>query len=230
MPYYTKARKNMVDCQIHTSGVTHEKILEAFETVPREKFVPKEYQDVSYLGEDLLIGADRFLPEPATHARMLEALDLTPESYVLDLSVSNGYSAAILSSLVTTVVVIDPQKRVLDKAQDVWNEIDASNIVGFQGKLSDGWAEDGPYTHIFMSGAVAKVPDNIVAQLQPGGKLITVVKKKGQQFGEVTLVRRGMAQDNQEPSHAGVSYSTVSLFESACPYLPGFEPSEEFSF
>jgi len=175
MQYYTKARKNMVDCQIHTSGVAHEKILESFETVPREKFVPKDYQDVSYLGEDLLMGKDRFLLEPATHARMVEALDLMPDSYVLDLGVSNGYSSAVLSPLVTTIVMIDPQKRVLDRAQEVWNEIDASNIVGFKGRLDKGWAEDGPYSHIFIGGAVSGLSGHIFAQVQPGGARVFVL-------------------------------------------------------
>ncbi|MEM7679900.1 MAG: protein-L-isoaspartate O-methyltransferase [Pseudomonadota bacterium] len=230
MQFYAKARKNMVDCQIHTSGVAHAKLLETFETVPREKFVPSSYQDVSYLGEDLILNDGRFLLEPATHARMVEALELNEDSYVLDLSVSGGYSAAVLSPLVTTVVAIDPKKPHLDQAQNVWDEIEATNICGFKGRLDKGWAEDGPYSHIFVSGAVSEMPEDLIAQLQPGGKMILVLKEKGQQFGQVRLVRRGLSQDNNDQPEGEIEYSSVSLFESACPYLPGFEPEDRFSF
>lgn len=220
MTDFNIARTNMVDCQIQTMGVADPDILEAFATVPRELFVPKASQKIAYIDEDLIIDNDRFLLEPSTHARMLEAIAPKPDDVAMDVSNTNGYSAALLSSLVTTVVCVDSKKSVLDKINESWSQIDVCNVAGFKGTLSKGCPDHAPYDLIFVGGAVAEMPEELIKQLSENGRLITIIKKPGEVMGQVTLIQ----------SLGEKGFSSYTLFEAGAPYLPGFEPKPAFNF
>ena len=221
MTDFNAARKNMVECQIETAGVANPDILEAFSTVPRENFVPKIAQDLAYMDEDLIFGDDhRFLPEPTTHARMLEALELRKEDVVLDISNTNGYSAAILSPLVTTIICAEGEKTVINRAQKAWEKMGVFNAVGCHSALTDGCADHAPYDAIFMAGSVTEIPQKLLDQLSEGGRLVAIVRKPDEVMGQVTLVQ----------SLGEKGFSSYTLFEAGSPYLPGFEPKPTFSF
>ena len=220
MSDFSVARTNMVDGQIQTAGVVNPLVLQAFETVPREKFVPAALQNVAYAGEDLPIGEGRFLLDPMIHARMIEAAAPNPADVVLDIGGVSGYSAAILSYLATTVVALEEKQKYLSLAEKLWAELDVCNVVGIKGNLSKGNPENAPFNLIFMNGSVSEIPEQIAAQLAPDGRLITIVKKPGAVMGCVTLV--------QNTGDKG--FSSYPLFEAGCPYLPGFEPGPVFSF
>lgn len=209
----------MVDCQIHTSGVINDKILEAFSTIPREKFVPANVQSVAYKDEDLALPDNRFLLEPPVHARMLQALELQDNCVVLDIGGASGYPAAILSSMVTTVVAIEDNKAIVDYATQLWQDLECCNVAGLVGKLKEGNPEHAPYDAIILNGAVAEIPETLLKQLADGGRLIAVVKKPGHVMGDVTLVR-----------NSGGSFSSYRLFSAGSPYLEGFAPKAEFQF
>jgi protein-L-isoaspartate(D-aspartate) O-methyltransferase len=219
-PNFKAARTNMVDGQIHTAGVVRPDILQAFETVPREMFVPQERRGVAYHDEYLPVINGRFLLEPITHAKMVEAVDPCEDDLVLDIGGASGYSAAILAPLVSSVVAVESDPDCFQQAQLLWQDLDVLNVVSYEGALPEGNLENSPFNLIFMNGAVSEIPQSLVNQLEIGGKLITVVKKPGEVLGEVTLVK----------ALGGGEYSSVSLFSAGVPYLPGFEPEREFQF
>jgi protein-L-isoaspartate(D-aspartate) O-methyltransferase len=220
MSDFSNARTNMVDCQIHTSGVISPVILQAFETVPRERFVPEGLQNVAYNDEDLPLGEGRFLLEPATHARMLQAIEPQPDDVVLDVGGATGYSAAILSFMASTVMAVEEKKKHITWMEEACNALDICNVVGFKGALKAGCAQHAPYNLIFMSGSVSEIPQELVKQLAPGGRLVTIIREPGKVMGQVTLI--------QSLGEKGVS--SYTLFEAATPYLPGFEPQPAFTF
>ena len=116
------ARKNMIDGQIHTAGVILPSVLNAFETTPREAFVPQAYKDVAYYDEDLPIGNGRYLLEPIVHSKMVEALQPKDHHVALEIGGGTGYSAAILSKIVSTVVAVESDAEMLKYAQEVWSK------------------------------------------------------------------------------------------------------------
>ncbi len=219
MNNYSQARTNMVDGQIHPAGVTTPEILNAFETVEREIFVPKHIRNIAYCDSDLPITEERFLLEPITHAKMVEAISPQKDDIVLDIGGTTGYSAAILSSMVSTVIALENSELLLSQAQIHWNAMNACNIVGIMGELPFGNARNAQYNTIFINGAVAEIPQNIVDQLALNGKLITIVKQSGTPLGDVTLVQK-LAEGE---------YATKKLFSAGADYLPGFEPKESFT-
>lgn len=217
---YAAARTHMVDSQIYTSGVISPALLEAFKTIPRENFVPEALKNVAYKDEEITLGDNRFLLEPMTFSKMLQAVDLKPDDVVLDIGAATGYSSAILSSLVSTVVALEENEDYLVKANSVWSNLDLCNIVAQNGSLTGGYAEKAPFDLILINGAVDHVPQNLLDQLAPNGRMITIIKEGGQTIGNATLIQN--LGENQ--------FSSYNLFNAGCPYLPGFEPKPAFSF
>lgn len=85
MPDFKAARTNMVDCQIYTAGVISPAILTAFETIPREKFVPANMQSGLHNDETISVGSGRCLLDPMTHAKMVQAVEPKPGDKILDI-------------------------------------------------------------------------------------------------------------------------------------------------
>ncbi len=220
MADFQQARKNMVDCQIHPNGVITPDLLEAFEQTPRELFVPDEYQKMACNDEDIPLGHGRYLLEPSVHARMIQALELKSEDVVLDIGGGTGYSAAIISPLVSTVVAIESENDLSKRAEKIWESTGLCNIAFFEGALEEGNAGHAPYDSIIINGAVAQVPEKILEQLVSGGRLVCVVKEAGHVMGQAHLFQK--LEDGQ--------YSSYALFDAGTPYLKGFEPKPSFQF
>jgi len=210
----------MVDSQIHPNGVTMPALLQIFESVPREVFLPDNLQSVAYNDEDIALGEGRFMLEPSVHARMIQAAQPQPGDIALDIGCGTGYSTAVLSTMVSTVVALESSDKLLTQARAHWTAMGVCNVVMIDHALKKGAPEQGPYNIIMFNGAVAQVPRDIVSQLAPDGRLIAVVKKPGNTMGEVTVAR-----------HLGEGrFASHSLFNAATPYLKGFEPTKSFSF
>jgi len=109
MTDFATARHNMVESQIRTNKVTDAAIIDAFEIVPRELFVPKNLMGVAYVDEDLSIGNGRVLMEPMVFARLLQVALPDASDEVLDVACGCGYSTAILSRLTGTVYGIEQE-------------------------------------------------------------------------------------------------------------------------
>lgn len=220
MTNFTAARINMVDSQIHTMGVVSDGILEAFRTVPREEFVPEDRKGVAYCDEDMPVAKGRCLMEPVTHARLIQAVTPAADDTVLDVGGATGYSAAILSRLVGRVVAIEADPSLLEQAKANWGKLGCDNVIGQPANFAEGYADMAPYSLIFVNGSVNCVPDALLAQLAPHGRLVAVVRCKGDKIGRATLFVKT----------TGGTISERVLFDAAVPYLPGHEPRTEFVF
>lgn len=220
MADFLQTRINMVDGQIHPSSVVDQRILESFKTVPRELFVPERLQGVAYTDENLSIGQGRYLLEPTTHAKMMQAVQPNDDDVVLDIGIGAGYSCAILSPMVTTIIALEHNKRQMDKATKLWDRLGFCNIALIDGKLEDGVPDQAPYSLIVINGAVSAVPDVIIDQLDMGGRLVTVIRETNQSVGQVVMFIK---------SKTGVVSSKV-IFDASAPFLAGFEPKAVFKF
>lgn len=220
MTNYAAARTHMVDSQIHTMGVVDEAILEAFRTVPREQFVPTERMGVAYNDEDLAVGPGRYLLEPLTQARMMQAAEPVPSDIVLDVGGATGYSAALLAKIAMRVVAVDDNAGFLAHAEKEWIQQGLTSIIPHLGALAEGCATHGPYSLIFVNGSVAEIPESLTRLLAAEGRLVAVVKGRNDKIGKAVLVKKS----------ASGALSERVLFDAAVPYLPGFEPKAEFVF
>ena len=215
---FAAARLNMVESQLRTNKVTDLRLLGAFETVPRELFVPEPLRGIAYIDEDVALGGGRFVMEPRVLARLLQAAQPGPEDVALDLGCGSGYATAILSRLVATVVALEDDAALAAAANRTLDKLEIDNAVVVERRLTEGYPKQAPYNVILLGGAVAEVPAAIADQLAEGGRLVTVVSA-GPGLGRATLMRRD----------GGVISSRV-LYDAALPVLPGFEAEHGFEF
>ena len=215
---YAAARFNMVESQLRTNKVTNTALLEAFEAVPRERFLGETQRAVAYVDEDLAVGPERYLMEPMVLARLLQAAAVEPGDMVLEVGTGTGYGAAILARLAGTVVALEDDATLAAQAEAAFEALGIDNVVLVSGALSEGYPKQAPYNVIVLDGAVATVPDGICDQLAEGGRLVTVVRQDGGP-GRAVLMQR-----------SGGHVSSRVLFDAATPYLPGFKPDAGFVF
>ncbi len=215
---YTAARLNMVESQIRTDRVTDDALLEAFEQVPRELFVPEELRGVAYVDEDLAVGQGRHMMEPRVLARLLQAARPEPQDIVLDIGCGTGYATAILARLSATVVALEDGGDLAARANEVLGALEVDNAVVVEGPLNEGYAKQAPFNVIVVNGGVAKVPSAISGQLAEAGRLVTVVRNSAG-MGRAILMQR-----------TGGVVSSRTLFDAAVPVLPGFEVEPGFVF
>lgn len=219
MQKYAQARKNMVDSQLNTNGVIVPGVLGVFSEVPRELFVPSQYQDVAYIDTDMKLGRDgAFLMEPLVHARMVQALAPKAGDRILNIGDCAGYSTAIFAKLGAHVFV--PESARLESAHAAWQGLGLTKIETLRGDFAKAVAKSGPYDLIFLNGAVAEIPADLVAQLAPGGRLAAVVRPEGNPMGMIVLA---------EKLASGI-VATRKMFDAATGYLPGYEPKPGFKF
>lgn len=214
----TAARFHMVEGQIRPNKVTDEHLVQALLDMPRELFVPKSARGIAYVDQALPVGQGRFLLEPMLFARLLQEAVIEPTDVVLDVGCATGYSTAILSRLAATVVGIESDSDLVQQASQALAAVGADNALAVEAELPAGYPAQGPYDVIVLNGAVAEVPDALLSQLAPGGRLIGVVLG-ARGLGEVRLYQR-----------VGDVVSSRALFESQPPVLPGFEPKPVFQF
>ena len=218
MADYSKARQNMVDCQLRTNKVVDEILVDRFATVPRELFVDPSVQSIAYVDEDITIGDGRYLMAPMVLAKVLQELAISPSEVVLDVGCGTGYSSAILSGLADTVVALEENNELATRANDLLTELAADNAIVVESPLNGGYAKQGPYDVILIEGAVAEVPSDLTDQLVDGGRLAAIVNDGHGQGKAVLMIKRDGNISKRE------------LFDATVPRLPGFEPRMGFVF
>ena len=217
---FLTARKNMINSQLLPNKVTDSRVLDAFEKVPRENFVPKSLKAVAYIDEDLLIGKKQYLREPVILSRLIQAAEVKEDDIVLDIGCGTGYSCAIFSHLVATVIGIEEDATIAKYAEDILKKMNLCNIAVINGNIRDGYKEQAPFDVIFINGAVPHIPSHITDQLAEGGRLITVISdNKNSNNGTAILLKKHKS-----------NIETTNLFDAATPILHGFEEKEVFTF
>ena len=187
----------MVESQLRTNKVTDTRILEAFETVPRERFLPEGRSGVAYIDEDLPVAPGRYLMEPMILARLLQAAEIAPGDIVLDIGCASGYSCAILARLADTVVALEADEALSQQAETALQDLVIDNAVVVQGDLTQGYAKQAPYNVILLGGAVAAVPERLdpadVLLIRPeayDARAGTLPMRQGMRVGTASARRR----------------------------------------
>jgi len=214
---YAVARQHMVDSQVRTNKVTDERLIEAIRTLPRERFVPDRARARAYLDDDVEIAQGRYLMEPMVTARLIQAAAVKPEDVALVVGAGTGYAAALLSRLANTVVALESEAPLAQRAGGVLSELSIDNAIVFEGPLGGGCPKHAPYNAIYLDGAVEQVPAALTNQLADGGRLVGVLLDQG--VGRASLWIK-----------SGNAVSRRVLFDANVALLPGFATPPRFVF
>jgi protein-L-isoaspartate(D-aspartate) O-methyltransferase len=168
-------REQMVKEQLERRGIRDARVLKAMGHVPREKFVPAEYQDHAYDDGALPIGYGQTISQPYIVAFMTETLSLTGKERVLEIGTGSGYQAAVLAELVRDVYSIEIVEPLARRAEKMLRDLSYSNVHTRVGNGYVGWTEEAPFDAIIVTAAPDEIPATLVEQLKFNGRMIVPV-------------------------------------------------------
>ena len=172
---YEVKRKSMVEDQIEKRGVKDEDVLMAVRKVEREKFVPKKYIDLAYSDRPLPIGYKQTISQPYIVAYMTEQLQVEKSHKILEIGTGSGYQAAVLAELSNHIFTIEIIPELAEGSDKVLKELGYENITVRSGDGYKGWPEEAPFDRIIVTAAPEKIPEKLVEQLGPNGRMILPV-------------------------------------------------------
>jgi len=167
----------MVQEQLRNRGITDERVLKVMEMIPRHRFVSEEQRDFAYEDGPLPIGEAQTISQPYIVAFMTEALQVQEGHTVLEIGTGSGYQAAILSLLATRVISLEIVEELGHAAAQRLAKLGYTNVEVHVTDGKKGWPEQAPYDRILVTAAPRKVPEALIHQLNPGGRMVIPVGK-----------------------------------------------------
>jgi protein-L-isoaspartate(D-aspartate) O-methyltransferase len=185
---FVRQRGKMVDL-LRSRGIRDARVLEAMERVPRHWFVPEALAGKAYGDHALPIGEHQTISQPYMVARMTELLEVDKNSTVLEIGAGCGYQTAVLSEVAGRIFAIERISDLARTAQANIRKLGCYNatVKWFDGTV--GWSEHAPYDAILVAAGSPDIPEPLVRQLAPGGRLVIPVGDSDRQV--LTRVIKG---------------------------------------
>ena len=214
-PDYAAMRTAMVASQLRPNAVADVRVVATMANAPREQFVSSQMAPFAYRDDLVALGGGRSLNLPIATGRLLTEAKLLPTDHALLIGAASGYTAAVLADLVASVVAVEVDPALVSMARTALSAHERITIV--EAPLERGHAERAPYDVIIIDGAVEQVPDDLVTQLRPGGRIVGGINDKG--------VTRLAAGRKSEGGFAMIDFADIN-----CCLLPGFAKPARFTF
>ena len=183
-----------------------DRVARAMLKVPRHLFVPPEYSREAYADYPLPIGYGQTISAPHMVAIMCELLDLRPGHNVLEVGGGSGYHAAVVAELVGKdgrVVMIERIPELAERARKTLKELGYDNVIVLVGDGSEGCEEYAPYDRIYVTAAAPSIPEPLIEQLKPGGKMVIPV---GDAIQELYVVEKDWSGEIKKKRWGGVRF------------------------
>ena len=155
-----------------------ERVLAAMAKVPRHELVPADQKVIAYANRPLPIGLGQTISQPFIVALMTDLMEVKPGDRVLEIGTGSGYQAAVLAELAATVYTVEIVESLAREAAGRLNQLGYRNVVAKVGDGYLGWPEHAPFDAIMVTAAPREVPQPLIEQLKPGGRLVVPVGRQ----------------------------------------------------
>ncbi len=187
---FTIPRERMVAEQLVRRGIRDARVLQAMGKVPRHRFVDEALAGRAYGDYPLPIGERQTISQPYMVALMTQALELVGHERVLEIGTGSGYQTAILAELCSKVYSVERLKGLADRAIGTLDRLGYYNVLVRVGDGSLGWRDVAPFDGILVTAGSPMIPDALIGQLSPKGRLVVPV---GDAYGQI--LRKGVKED-----------------------------------
>lgn len=190
---HSRRRERLVK-KIEEKGIQDQNVLQAIRAIPRHIFVDTALENRAYEDSALPIGSGQTISQPYTVAVQTELLKVEKGDKILEIGTGSGYQAAVLCHMGANVYSVERHEKLYLSAKKVLQDL------GYRAhlKLGDGtlgWSAYAPYDGIVVTAGAPVVPDDLVKQLNIGGRLVVPV---GDQESQVMVRITRVAEDNYE--------------------------------
>ncbi|MEG3086054.1 protein-L-isoaspartate O-methyltransferase family protein [Sphingomonas sp. PB4P5] len=208
-------RHAMVSNQLRTNAVSDARVVAVMARVPRENFLPAEAKQMAYRDTAVPLGRARFQNVPIATGRLLTEATLLASDRVLLIGAAGGYTAAVLAEIVASVTAVESDPALAELARTAL--AGQGNVTVVEGPLEAGSAEGGPYDVLFVDGSTEQLPDALIAQLKPGGRVVGGIADRG-----ITRLATGRKTEG--------GFALLPFADIDCVPLPGFARATSFTF
>ena len=167
-----KCKQRMLKEHLLARGIRDTAVLKAMGEVPREAFLPPEMERFAYDDSPLPIDAGQTISQPYIVAYMIAALELRGNERVLEIGTGSGYAAAVLSRCTSEVFTVERMAVLAESARRRLQILGYRNILIRLGDGTLGWREHAPYHAVVVTAGAPEVPDELLEQLAPQGRLV----------------------------------------------------------
>ncbi len=180
------ARRRALIEEIRGKGISDLEILRLFDLVPRHLFLPEGVWNRAYEDVPLPIGYGQTSSQPSLQARSLVALGVLPTDRVLEIGTGSGFFTALLARMGERVYSVERIRELSQRARETLDRMEVRNVALLVGDGTIGWRKYAPYDVITVAAASPSIPEALVDQLAPGGRLLLPVGSRDRQ--QMTLV------------------------------------------
>ena len=192
-------RDHMVREQLLSRGISDQAVIRAMRAVPRHEFVPVEDTAEAYDDHPLPIGYGQTISQPYIVAYMTEALRLSERERVLEIGTGSGYQAAVLAQLGVRVFTIEIVEELAERARQTFDRLGIPHVTSRAGDGYQGWPEQAPFDAIILTAAPEHIPQPLLDQLAPGGRMILPLGKTLQKLVILTNTSAGLQRKELLP-------------------------------
>ncbi len=201
---FDEQRAAMVETQLKARGLTDERLVVAFQKVPRHLFVPAEFRREAYADHPLPIESGQTISQPYIVALMTDCLRLRGHERVLEIGAGTGYQTAILGEMALEVFSVERLPELMQTVARRLEGLGYLNVHLSVGNGTLGWPEHAPYDAILVGAAAPGIPDPLIAQLMEGGRMVLPIGPQHAQMLTLIEKRRGAVHQKELASCAFV--------------------------
>ena len=171
MTNFVQMRKNMILGQFLPASIKNNKILNSYETLERESFLPNHHKPIAYSDLNVKVTERRYLPSPLNSAKIFQEANFSGKEVVLLIGANYGYEAAILSSMVETVIAIEEDKKLFNLGESNFKNLNIENLIFLNSNHNNGYKKLGLYDVIISIDLSFDINDELINQLVDKGKI-----------------------------------------------------------